>query len=196
MNKMNKQLNLIMGGGKSNSGPREKDDFYATNPQAIFNAQNMFKEIGLYKNVWECACGTGNMSESLISLGYNVKSSDKVDRGYGKQLDFLTCNKQNMNCDIVTNPPFKHAEAFIRKSMEVLKEGRKACFFLKIQFLESKARKILFEKYPPKYVYVYSERQGCAKNNQPEVYGWGGTWCYCWIIFEKGYKGETTLRWI
>ena len=38
----NKQLNLIMGGDKSNSGPREENDFYATNPQAIFNAQNMF----------------------------------------------------------------------------------------------------------------------------------------------------------
>ena len=140
----NKQLNLIMGGGKSNSGPREENDFYATNPQAIFNAQNMFKEIELYKNVWECACGTGNISKSLLSLGYNVKLSDKIDRGYGKQLDFLTCNKQNMNCDIVTNPPFKYAEAFIRKSMEVLKEGRKACFFLKIQFLESKKKKNYF----------------------------------------------------
>lgn len=192
----NKQLNLIMGGGKSNTGERDANDFYATNSEAILAAENMFKEIGLYKNVWECACGVGNISEALGYLGYNVKSSDKIDRDYGKVIDFLTYSNDNMNCDIVTNPPYKLAEEFILQALNVIRSGRLACFFVKIQFLESKRRKKLFEAHPPKFVYVYSERQGCAKNNLPEVYGWGGTWCFCWIIFQKDYEGETILRWI
>ena len=36
--------------------------------------------------------------------------------------------------------------------------------FLKVQFLEGKARRKLFEKYPPKCVYVSSSRILCAKN--------------------------------
>lgn len=187
----------MIGGGKpEKSGSREKDDFYATNPKAIFAASKMFEEIGLCGRVWECACGTGNISNSLIQLGYNVKSSDKVDRGYGKQIDFLSYSRINMDCDIITNPPFKYASEFINKSMQILKQGRKACFFLKIQFLEGKERKKMFKKINPKFVYVYSKRQSCSKNNQPEIYGWGNTFCYCWIIFEKGYVGETILRWI
>lgn len=36
--------------------------------------------------------------------------------------------------------------------------------FLKIQFLEGKKRNKFFKKYPPKYIYVNSSRQNCARN--------------------------------
>ena len=36
--------------------------------------------------------------------------------------------------------------------------------FLKVQFLEGKRRKEFFKKFPPKVVYVFSERIMCAKN--------------------------------
>lgn len=89
--------------------------------------------------------------------------------------------------------------------MEVLEDGHKACFFLKIQFLQSVERKELFEEFPPKYVIVYSQRIFCAMNGEFSKYAtwskekgmWtGGTQSYCWYIFEKGFKGNTTLRWI
>ena len=32
--------------------------------------------------VWECACGGGHLSEVLKTRGYDVKSSDIIDRGY------------------------------------------------------------------------------------------------------------------
>lgn len=61
---------------------REKNDFYATNPHALEIAMPVFKNI-LHKNVWECACGQGHLSEVLKSNKYNVKSTDLIDRGYG-----------------------------------------------------------------------------------------------------------------
>lgn len=67
--------------------------------------------------------------------------------------------------------------------------------FLKIQFLEGQARKKLFEKYPPKYVYVNSKRQLCAMNGKFEKYN-ATAICYCWFIWEKGWKGEPVIRWI
>lgn len=154
----------------------------------------MFKETNLNKRVWECACGEGHMSKSLIDLGYNVKSSDIIDRGYGKVVDFLKYNKQ-IDADIVTNPPFKQIEDFIVKAMEILTDKRKLYLFCKIQILEGKKRRKIFQKYRPKYVYVYSERVGCAMNGDFEKYN-AKTFCYCWLIFEKGNKNETILRWI
>ena len=67
--------------------------------------------------------------------------------------------------------------------------------YLKIQFLEGKARRELFEKYPPKYIYVNSERQICALNNDFESIK-SSAICYCWFIWEKGYKGDSIVRWI
>ena len=71
---------------------REKNDFYATNPHALEIVMPMFKDI-LHNNVWECACGQGHLSNVLKNNGYNVKSSDLIDRGYGEVVNFLQCNE-------------------------------------------------------------------------------------------------------
>lgn len=42
--------------------------------------------------VWECACGEGHLSKVLKNRGYEVLSTDLIDRGYGiGNIDFL-CN--------------------------------------------------------------------------------------------------------
>ena len=70
--------------------------------------------------------------------------------------------------------------------------------FLKLQFLEGKARRALFEKYPPKCVYVASGRLLCAKNGDFEKMksGGGSAVAYAWFVWQKGYTGETVIRWI
>lgn len=172
---------------------REKNDFYATNPHALEIAMPIFKDI-LDKNVWECTCGQGHLSEVLKEFGYNVKSTDLINRGYGEVQDFLKC-EDKFKGDILTNPPFKLAKNFIEKSFELIEDERYAIFFLKIQFLESKLRKEMFVKYPLKYLIVNSERQQCAKDADFEKYK-ATTQCYCWYIFQKGYKGEPIVKWL
>ena len=56
--------------------------------------------------------------------------------------------------DILTNPPYKYAQEFVEHALALLKVGGYCVMLLKIQFLEGKARRKLFDKYPPKYVYV------------------------------------------
>lgn len=53
--------------------------------------------------------------------------------------------------------------------------------FLKVTFLEGKARKKMFQENPPKYVYVSSSRLACAKNGDFETYN-GGAVAYAWYI--------------
>ena len=71
----------------------------------------------------------------------------------------------------------------------------KDIMFLKIQFLEGKDRRKLFDKLPPKYVYVNSARQTCYINGNMNK-KMSSASCYCWYIWQKGYNGEPTIRWI
>lgn len=183
---------------------RQSEDFYATDSIAI---DKLVAVEEFHKEIWECACGSGCLSQRLTELGYDVFSSDIVDRGYPDThiIDFL--DKEyipidkgypHIKRDIITNPPYSRAKEFVERALEVIADGYKVAMFLKLTFLEGQKRRKLFEKYPPKKVYVFSERVMCAKNGDFETMkaGGGSAVAYMWLIFEKGYNGETTVDWI
>lgn len=191
----NKKSTFINIGASSHTdNDREENDFYATDPIAIELLMNEFK----FNNcIWEPACGMGHLSKAIQLKGYNVKSSDLINRGYGEQIDFLNCDIYNFDGDIITNPPYKYAQEFIERSLDIIQDGNNVAMFLKVQFLEGKKRKKLFMENPPKYVYVSSSRILCAKNAEFEkmIDGGGSAVAYAWYIWEKGYKGDTILKW-
>ena len=81
-----------LGASSHASYEREQHDYYATEPKAV----RLFLEIEKFDGkIWECACGEGSLSEEMKRLGYDVYSSDLVDRGYGEQFDFLSGNMSN-----------------------------------------------------------------------------------------------------
>lgn len=179
---------------------REKNDYYATDPNTLKILLDRLEKdnINLNKNIWECACGEGHLSEVLKAHNYNVTNTDIVNRGYGenfKQLDFLKTDVV-FDGDILTNPPYKYAKEFVEHAIDIIKENNYVVMFLKLQFLEGKARRKMFNKYPPKYVYVFSERQSCAMNGDFERYAKSNAICYAWFIWEKGFIGEPIIRWI
>lgn len=182
---------VTLGATNHSQSERESNDFYATEPKAI----KLLMEVEKFNhNIWECCCGTGHLSEAMKELGYNVISSDLIDRGYGKGgVDFLQCNKQ-WKGDIITNPPYKFANQFIVKSLELLQTGNKLAMFLPIRYLEGKARRKIFEENPPEVVYISSGRIVCAINGDFKKVK-GSAMSYAWFIWKKGYKGETKLRW-
>ena len=76
------------------------------------------------------------MSKRLESFGYNVKSTDLIDRGYGETgVDFLA-QTEMFDGDILTNPPYKYAMEFVLKALELIPDGHKVFMFLKVTFLE------------------------------------------------------------
>ena len=64
----------------------------------------------------------------------------------------------------MTNPPFRYALEFVHKALELIPDGRKVVMFLRIQFLEGKARRKLFDEHPPQTVYVFTSGIKCAMN--------------------------------
>ena len=187
-----KSIFTTLGASSHSLEERQIHDYYATEPKAL----EMLLELEKFANVWECACGQGHLSDVLKKYGIHSKSTDIIDRGYGSLCDFLGIENQEWDGDIITNPPYKYAQEFVEKSLQIIPIGRKIGMFLRIQFLEGKARKQLFKIYPPKVVYVSSSRLGCAKNGDFVKYNEkGSASCYCWFIWEKGYNGTTELKW-
>ena len=85
------------------------------------------------------------------------------------------------------------------KALDLIGEGHKVYMFLKLTFLEGKARyRELFSKYPPKNIYVFSERVMCAKNGKFDEMkaGGGSAVAYAWFVWQKGFTEKTTIEWI
>ena len=193
----NSKTTFVQLGASSHSDKeREINDFYATDPNTleILLKQLDRDNIKLNNNIWECACGMGHLSRVLERHNYNVYSTDLIYRNYGMGgVDYLTT--KSYPGDILTNPPYKYAQEFVEHSMEILDDNNYCIMLLKIQFLEGKKRRKLFDKYPPKYVYVNSERQTCYINGDMSK-KMSSASCYCWFIWQKGFKGEPIIRWL
>ena len=169
----------------------EPNDYYATEPKAT---ELLLEQEHFVGPIWEPACGEGHISKVLLDYLYDVRSSDLVDRGFGEAgVDFLQNNGERWEGDIITNPPYKYAREFVEEALRSVPEGRKVAMFLKLTFLEGQARRELFHKSPPKTVYVSSARLQCGKSGD-----FSGTSmvAYAWFLWEKGYTGSTTLKWI
>lgn len=179
---------------------REENDFYATDPNSlrVFLDRLKIDNINLNDTIWEPCVGSGALADVLKEYKYNVACSDIVDRGYPGTImqDFLSLPKDFIwNGDILTNPPYKYALECIKQALEIIPEGNRVIMFLKLTFLEGKGRKPFYLENPPKYIYVFSERQTCYINGDFSEKK-GSTVCYCWYIWEKGYKGEPVIRWL
>lgn len=98
---------------------------------------------------------------------------------------------QMFNGDIVTNPPYRFAQEFVEHALELVPDGHKVCMFLKVQFLEGKAHRRLFDANPPRRVWVSTSRLQCGKNGNFH----GSMVAYAWYVWEKGYHGTTELKW-
>lgn len=189
---------------------REKDDFYATPEwatQALVDVYGLRMRELLKDNLilWEPACGNGAMTKVLepFFLEGQVISSDLVHRGHGNTFDFLSNDIEAADFGeditledfggVVTNPPFKLAKEFILKAVN-LPSSKFTCMFLRLSFLEGQKRKKLFEEHPPKYVYVFSKRVSFGRGDSEQKKM--NAVAYAWFVWETGFKGETTVRWI
>ncbi len=195
-----KSVFKTLGSSHHSDEERELNDYYATDPRAVEMLLQL-ENFGHY--IYEPACGEGHISEILKKHGHDVISTDLVYRGYGVGgVDFLNDMPKSgfpntFLGDIVTNPPYKFAKEFVEESLNRINAGNKVAMFLKLTFLEGKGRKQFFIDNPPKTIYVSSSRINCAKNGvfQGQRISGGSAVCYAWYIWEKGYSGETTLKW-
>lgn len=182
-----------LGASNHSGGTREENDYYATEPLAT----KLLLEVEKFnKDIWECACGGMHMTNILKEFNYNVYSTDIIKRheDCDEIVDFLNTDKK-WHGDIITNPPYKHAEKFVRKALDLVDDGNRVAVFCKTLFVEGKSRGQLYRTQPPKYIYNFSGRVNCAKDGRFDLYTSSAV-AYSWFIWEKGYQGDTITRWI
>lgn len=161
---------MSLSGGQLSSGnsvaQRAENDFYATDPKAVTKLLECFERDDITirgTEYLEPCVGTGNI-RNVFKDDTNMNHwtcLDLVDRGCPNTVvqDFLSWQTSQEFDFIITNPPYSLAADFVKKSMEILSDNGMCCMFLKLQFLEGAKRKELFEKYPPRYIYVFRNSQ-------------------------------------
>jgi hypothetical protein len=153
------------------------------------------------KTVWEPTCNRGHMSDPLGEFFGAVWVSDIQDYGLpgAMQHDFLmpylphAVKWSGTDIDwIIANPPFRLAEQFIARALEIATEG--VAMIVRTSFLEGVGRyENLYSKRPPSIVAQFSERVPMVKGRLTAT---GSTaTSYCWLVWLQGVT-TTKLVWI
>ena len=141
----------------------------------------------------EPACGRGYMSTVLNDYFGTVLSSDIYEYGYSEKKDFLAETTLAETDWLITNPPFKLAEAFIAKGLKITSQG--VAVLVRTVFLESIGRyNRLFSKYPPTMVAQFSERVPIVKGRVDQRASTATG--YAWIVWDNKFEEETKIVWI
>lgn len=167
------------------------DDFYATPPVAV---EALLRVEELPKRLWEPACGDGAIVNVLRSHGHDVWATDLVDRGCPDSLsgiDFLLERGAGDCRTIVTNPPFKLAQQFLEKSLDL---SQNVIFLLRLAFLESERRSRLLDTGYLHRVYVFRKRLPMMHRH-----GWEGRkansgMAFAWFVFDQSTKKDTIIK--
>ena len=217
MSRPKNSLMIINSASNHSKKERQAEDFYATPPRMVEYLCNHLYPTHCLVNVWEPANGMGHVSDFLEKYATNNPSiirTDIVKRTDNTEIfDFLSVSSDNVpdsikqyeskqypgtyDVDIITNPPYFKGTEFLEKACEIISPGNAVCFFVKLQYLETKKRYEIFKKYRPYKILVSVQRVHCGKDGEfDNEDASGGAACYCWYIYIKGYEGPTTLDWI
>jgi hypothetical protein len=116
-------------------------DFFPTPPWVgRVGAEVLLRADPLAQSVDEPACGEGHMAFPLGER-FRVRPTDIHPHGYGGVEDFLDPNARSSRHRpdwVITNPPFKHLNAFVDRGLEVATRG--VALLLRTTALESEGR--------------------------------------------------------
>lgn len=171
---------------------RDINDLYDT---PTFVVEELLKREVFIGNIWEPACGHGNISNTLKQfLKNNIIYSDLNNYGLGNEsIDFLKYDGVPQD-NIITNPPYSLALDFVLQAKNYSK--CKIAMLLRTLFLEGKNRYYMFNdrEFPLKSVYQFSRRVNMTHTEQHGKRN--GIIAFAWFVWDKEYKGKPTIDWI
>lgn len=186
---------------------RDPDDWYV---EPSWVSKRLFETVDFVGKVVDPCCGMGNIVKSALSLGISAEGRDLRDRsqliidaGFTPPPNFSQQNfmdGEGYVDNVVFNPPFglineapypfiEHALDVARYSVAVMVQTMWVMGDKRSRWLETKpVRKVLLitprPSMPPGRVILAGDKPG------------GGTQDYCWVIFERGYRGPRELGWL
>ncbi len=153
-------------------------------------------------SVLDPACGAGDMADPLGETFGTVIASDIFDYGYpgAAVADFLDGFGMDGSGGpptvdwVITNPPFKVAEAFVWKALEVARVG--VAMFCRLPFQEGVDRYAMFEWTKPVCNAPFAERVPLVKGRlDPQA---SSATAYAWFVWIHGWaaREDNDSRWI
>jgi hypothetical protein len=121
-----------MGNARDCLNQHIRTGFYPTPPRAVHAllACESFKGV-----LWEPASGDGAISRVLEAAGFEVLSTDLVDRGYGRGGHDFAADSTTLAYHIITNPPFGPsrglAARFVAHALTRIRPGGTVCILLR-----------------------------------------------------------------
>jgi hypothetical protein len=131
----------------------------------------------------EPACGAGHMAKVLVEHFSAVACYDVHDYRYGEIKDYLVGPYRADSWDwVITNPPFRLAEEFVLRSLDVAREG--VAILARTVFIESVGRyQNLFKLRPPTIYAQFTERVPMVKGRLDKKATTATS--YCWLVWKK-----------
>jgi hypothetical protein len=175
--------------------PHDSLDFFPTPPWAtralcehVLAGVDFVTPFG----VWEPACGEGHMARPLGEYFPWVLASDVHPYGFGAVRDFLMPDEPPPIDWVITNPPFRLAAQFIKKSLGFVKQG--VAVLVRGAFLEGVGRyQEIYKHSPPAIIAQFAERVPMIKG-RCSADATTAT-AYCWLVWCHGEEG-TKFIWI
>jgi len=134
------------------------------------------------------------MARVLKEYFGDVRYADAYAYGYGDVRDFLTYPYETNAVDwVVTNPPFRLAEEFVLRGLQVARSG--VAILARTVFLESVGRfNRMFRDTPPSKFAQFVERvpmlKGRLDRHASTATG------YAWLVWEKASTDAPRLMWV
>ncbi len=178
--------------------------FYPTPPEAVRALLSVEHFAGpsdarFQHDIWEPACGNGQISEALIAAGYRVHSTDLLDYGYGESgRDFLAEPKA-LAKHIVTNPPYGSglADRFVRHALTLVREtGGSVAMLLNLASLAYAERSPRWRRTPPAAIYAIDDVVCWSEAIQGPVPRSFNQHRYCWVVWKPGHTGRPSFWWL
>ena len=173
---------------KNTNKKRPENDFYQT-PYSITEQLLENHTFDFSRPILEPASGGGAITRVISKYFNEVKS---YDLRTGKNF----FDEKNEYDYIITNPPFKLANQFIKKCLQITRY--QFCLLLPLNYLHGRERYINFFKNDNclKYVYVFTRYALLSQIIREDGRYDTGMQVYAWFVWEKGYTGDPVVKWI
>lgn len=177
------------------SEPHDSLDDFPTPPWATRALCEWLQKVGEHVGLQSCrepAANRGHMVRPLKEYFGRVIASDVHDYGHGFPVqDFLFPGPMERTDWVITNPPFRLAEQFIDRALEI---SGGVAVILRSAFLESVGRyERLFADRPPTNVLQFVERVPMVKGKLDSEAA--SATAYAWLVWRPGQYGSS-LHWI
>ena len=179
---------------------RQQHDFYVEERwfvEALFDAERFTGPI------WDPACGTGTIPKVARDRKLDFAGTDLVDRGFGcAPVDFLAPTNRDYladNFSIVCNPPFKLADRFIKRALDL--GADRVAMLLRWSWAEggvgnrasSKLHSRCLDEAPLARIYVAVNRVSMPPGDVA-IEAKGGAIAFGWFVWDRRHSGPATFH--